>query len=219
MNPFRLAVAFFALTAAATLASAQPAKWQKDIDAFVAADAADAPQPGSIVFVGSSSIRMWKTLQEDFPALSVVNRGFGGSQLADSVHFFDQLVHPHAPRTVVLYAGDNDLWSGKSPETVLADFQAFCAKVHQAFPAARLAYIAIKPSPSRWKIREQMIRTNELIAAECARDSRRVFVDIFTPMLDANGQPRPELYLEDMLHMNAAGYEIWTHALAPVLTP
>ncbi len=219
MNTLRLVVAFFALTAAATLASAQPAKWQKDIDAFVAADAAQAPQPRGIVFVGSSSIRMWNSLQEDFPSLHVVNRGFGGSQLADSVHFFDQLVRPHAPRTVVLYAGDNDLWSGKSPETVLADFQAFCAKVHESFPAARIAYIAIKPSPSRWKIREQMIRTNELIAAECARDSRRTFVDIFTPMLDANGQPRPEFYLEDMLHMNAAGYEIWTRALAPVLTP
>ncbi len=219
MNTLRLAVAFLALTVSATCALADPAKWQKDIDAFTAADAAQAPQPGGIVFVGSSSIRMWKTLSGDFPGFHVVNRGFGGSQLADSVHFFDQLVRPHAPRTVVLYAGDNDLWSGKSPETLLADFQAFCAKVHEAFPAARVAYIAIKPSPSRWKIREQMIRANDLIAAECARDSRRVFVDIFTPMLDANGQPRPEFYLKDMLHMNDAGYDVWTRALASVLKP
>jgi len=217
MNLPRLILAFVAL--AISTFAADPAKWRKDIDAFVAADAAQTPQPGGIVFVGSSSIRMWKTLKEDFPGFHVVNRGFGGSQLDDSVHFFDQLVRPHAPSTVVVYAGDNDLWSGKSPETVLADFQAFCAKVHEAFPQARVAYIAIKPSPSRWKIREQMIRTNELIQADCAKDPRRVFVDIFTPMLDASGEPRPEFYLKDMLHMNAAGYSVWTRAVAPVLKP
>jgi len=217
MNLPRLLLAFVAL--AVSTFAADPAKWQKDIDAFVAADAAQSPHPGGIVFVGSSSIRMWKTLKEDFPGFHVVNRGFGGSQLDDSVHFFDQLVRPHTPRVVVLYAGDNDLWSGKSPETVLADFQAFCAKVHEAFPQARVAYIAIKPSPSRWKIREQMIRANELIQAECAKDPHRVFIDVFTPMLDASGEPRPELYLKDMLHMNEAGYAIWTRAVAPVLKP
>jgi Lysophospholipase L1 and related esterases len=219
MNLFRPVAALLALALSVTLATAASDKWQKDIDAFIAADAAKPPQPGGVVFVGSSSIRMWKTLADDFAGTHVVNRGFGGSQLADSVHYFDQLVRPHAPRTVVLYAGDNDLWSGKSPETVLADFQAFCAKVHEAFPQARVAYIAIKPSPSRWKIREQMIRTNELIAAECAQDPRRVFIDVFTPMLDADGQPRPEFYIKDMLHMNAAGYAVWTRAVAPVLKP
>lgn len=219
MNPSRHIVALLALILLAPLALAAPEKWQKEIDAFVAQDAAQAPKSGGAVFVGSSSIRMWKTLAEDFPETHVVNRGFGGSQLEDSIHFFDQLVRPHAPRIVVLYAGENDLASGKTPENVLADFQAFSAKIHDAFPEARVAYIAIKPSPSRWKLREEMIRTNSLIAADCAKDSRRVFVDIFTPMLDANGQPRPELFIKDMLHLNDAGYDVWTRAIAPVLKP
>ena len=202
-----------------SLAIAAPEKWAADIKTFVAQDAAQAPRAGGVVFVGSSSIRMWKTLDQDFPETNVVNRGFGGSELADSVHYFDQLVLPHRPRLVVLYAGDNDLWSGKSPEDVAADFRSFCAKVHSSLPDTRIAYIAIKPSPSRWKIRDKMIQTNSLIAAECAKDPRRTFVDIYTPMLDAAGNPRPELYLKDMLHMNDAGYAIWKERVAAVLKP
>jgi len=212
----RLVLAFLTLAA---VALASPERWQEDIDAFVARDAAHAPTPGGVVFVGSSSIRMWTSLAADFSGHAVVNRGFGGSELADSVHFFDQLVAPHAPRMVVLYAGDNDLWSGKTPEAVFADFQAFCTKLHAAFPKARLAYLAIKPSPSRWKTRDAIVDTNALIAAECARDPRRVFVDVFTPMLAPDGKPRSELFLEDMLHMNQAGYALWTAQLAPVLKP
>lgn len=219
MNLFRLPRLLLAFVALSASLAAAPERWQKDIDAFVAQDAAHPPKPGGVVFVGSSSIRMWKTLAEDFPGLNVVNRGFGGSELADSVHYFEQLVVPHAPRVVVLYAGDNDLWSGKSPETVLADFRAFCTKVHTTFPNTRVAYISVKPSPSRWKIHEKFARTNALIAEECDKDPRRVFIDIYTPMLDAEGQPRPELYLKDMLHMKPAGYEIWTRAVAPVIKP
>ena len=211
-----LALATFVLFAPAIAA---PEKWAKEINEYVAQDAALPPKPGGVVFIGSSSIRLWKSLEEDFAGIHVLNRGFGGSELADSVHYFDQLVRPHQPRVVVLYAGDNDLWGGKTPETVLADFRAFCEKLHGAFPKARLAYIAIKPSPSRWKIRETITRTNQLIADECAKDPRRGFVDIFTPMLDASGAPRPELYLEDMLHMNGAGYALWQKAVAPVLKP
>ncbi len=219
MHLLRAPLLLLALVALAVSAAAAPERWQKDIDAFVARDAAQAPQPGGVVFVGSSSIRMWDSLANDFPGVHVVNRGFGGSELADSVHFFDQLVRPHAPRAIVLYAGENDLWSGKSPETVLADFQAFCTKAHAAFPDARVAYIAIKPSPSRGKIRDAVVRTNSLIQAHCAKDPRRVFVDIYTPMLDADGEPRRDLFLDDMLHMNKAGYAIWTRVVAPVLKP
>jgi lysophospholipase L1-like esterase len=162
---------------------------------------------------------MWKTLAQDFPGVNVINRGFGGSELADSVYYFDRIVAPYQPRLVVLYAGDNDLWAHKSPETVAADFRSFCAKLHQALPQAHLAYLAVKPSPSRWSIHEQIEQTNKLIAAECAKDPRRTFVDVFTPMLNERGEPRPELFTKDMLHMNADGYALWRSIVAPVLEP
>jgi lysophospholipase L1-like esterase len=204
-----LAVPFFA--------SAAPERWTKDIDAFTQADATKPPPQNGIVFVGASSIRRWNTLGQDFPGLPVINRGFGGSELADAVFFADRIVIPYKPKAVVLYAGENDLWADKSPETVFADYKAFCAKVHAALPQAKIVFIAIKPSPSRIRIRENVIRTNAMIAAETARDKRLAYVDIFKPMLDASGKDRPELFVEDMLHMNPAGYAVWTPLVAKAL--
>jgi lysophospholipase L1-like esterase len=203
--------------ALAASAFAAPDKWTKDIDAFTTADLGRPPPPNSIVFVGSSSIVKWKTLGQDFPNLPVVNRGFGGSELTDSLFYVDRIVIPYKPRIVVLYAGDNDLNAGKAPETVAADFEAFCTKIHAALPATRIVFISIKPSPSRWKIHEKMEQANALIAAYCAKDKRRAFLDVWKPMLDAKGEPRSELFVTDMLHMNPAGYEIWTPLLRPLL--
>ena len=201
----------------APLVSAAPERWAATIDKFTAADATNPPARNGVVFVGSSSIVKWASLAEDFPGLKVINRGFGGSQLEDSVYYADRVVIPYRPRTVVLYAGDNDLSAGKSPESVFADFKAFVAKVHAALPETRIVYIAIKPSPSRWKLKDKVVQTNRLIADECARDRRLSFADIYTPMLDAKGEPRPELFVKDMLHLNAAGYAVWTPVVAPLL--
>ncbi|WP_414660067.1 SGNH/GDSL hydrolase family protein [Horticoccus sp. 23ND18S-11] len=205
-----------ALLAAPWLAAA-PEKWTAAIDKFTQADAVQAPAKGGVVFVGSSSIVKWTSLARDFPGVALLNRGFGGSQLDDSVFYIDRIVIPYAPRTVVLYAGDNDLNAGKTPEAVLADFKAFAGKLHAALPKARLVYIAIKPSPSRWKIKDKIIKANALIAAACAADSRCAYADVYTPMLDAKGEPRPELFVKDMLHMNEAGYAVWQPVIAPLL--
>jgi lysophospholipase L1-like esterase len=201
----------------ASLAFAAPEKWTAAIDKFTQADAANPPPRNAVVFVGSSSIVKWSSLAQDFPGVKVINRGFGGSQLEDSVFYADRIVIPYKPRTVVLYAGDNDLNSGKTPETVLADFKAFIAKIHAKLPDTRIVYIAIKPSPSRWKIKDQVVRANTLIAAECARDKRLAFADVYTPMLNPKGEPRPELFVKDMLHMNEAGYAVWKPVVAPLL--
>jgi lysophospholipase L1-like esterase len=210
---------FTALTLAlAPLALAAPEKWTDAINKFTQADKTNPPPTGGVVFVGSSSIVKWTTLQKDFPGEKVIQRGFGGSELADSVYYADRIVTPYKPRAVVVYAGDNDLNAGKTPEQVFADFKAFVAKVHASVPNARIVYIAIKPSPSRWKIKDKGERANALIAAGCAKDPKRLrFVDIWKPMLDAKGQPRPELFVADMLHMNAEGYKIWTPLVAAEL--
>jgi hypothetical protein len=201
----------------ATSVLAAPENWSAQINAFTAADVAQPPAPGSVVFVGSSSIRKWTTVAADFPFTTVLNRGFGGSDLFDTVFYADRIVIPYAPRTVVVYAGENDLQAGKSAEALLADFQAFCAKVHPALPKTQIIFLAVKESPSRAKIREKVLLANKLIAADCAKDPRRTFVDVATPMLDAQGKSRPELFQADMLHMKPAGYEIWTKVLTPYL--
>ena len=214
----RLALTALGLAALLPLpASAAPARWAETIDKFTQADATKPPPAGGVVFVGSSSIVRWKTLAQDFPGVPVINRGFGGSQLEDSVFYADRVVIPYRPHTVVVYAGDNDLNAGKTPETVHADFKAFVAKVHAALPQTRIVYIAIKPSPSRWKIRDQGLRANALIAADCAKDPRLRFVDVWQPMLDRNGDPRCELFVTDQLHLNDAGYAIWKPLVAAAI--
>lgn len=214
MRPSFLALLTLAL---APLALAAPDKWTAAIDKFTQADVTHPPPKDGIVFVGSSSIVKWTNLQRDFPGLPVINRGFGGSELYDSVFYVDRIVTPYEPRTVVVYAGDNDLNAGKTPEKVAADFKDLFAKIHAKVPRARVVYIAVKPSPSRWKIKEKGEQTNALIAAECAKDSRLRFVDIWTPMLNEKGEPRPELFVKDMLHMNEAGYAVWKPLVAAAL--
>jgi lysophospholipase L1-like esterase len=216
MTSFRSLLSGLALLLA-PIVFAAPEKWTAAIEKFTQADAAKPPPQNAVVFIGSSSIVKWTSLQKDFPGVKVINRGFGGSELADSAYYVDRIVIPYRPRTVVLYAGDNDLNAGKAPGTVLADFRSFVAKIHAALPDTRIVYIAIKPSPSRWRLKDRIVSANALISAECARDKRLRFADIYTPMLDAKGEPRPELFVKDMLHMNEAGYAVWKPVVAPLL--
>jgi lysophospholipase L1-like esterase len=222
---FRSLLAGIALTLTALLVlpstvSAVPASWAKEIDLLTSTDATNPPPTGGVVFVGSSSIRLWTTLAEDFPDIPTINRGFGGSELADSVFYFDRLVLPYKPRLVVLFAGTNDIWAGKPPETVAADFRAFRAKLHAALQDTRLIFLSLTLSPSRARVHEQMRTANRLIAADCAADPRCIFVDINTPMLASGGTaPRSDLFVQDRLHLNRDGYAIWTKVLSPYLKP
>ncbi|AOS45679.1 GDSL-like Lipase/Acylhydrolase [Lacunisphaera limnophila] len=210
-------LALFLVCAVAGPLSATPDHWAQEIAALTAQDETNPPPVGGVVFVGSSSIRMWRTLAEDFPGLAPINRGFGGSELADSVFYEDRIVLPYHPRIVVLFAGTNDLNSGKTPAAVLADFQAFRAKLHAALPATRLIYLSITLAPSRAGVHAQMREANQLIAADVATDPRCTFVDINTPMSGPDGLPPESLFNADRLHLNRDGYAIWTKTLAPFL--
>jgi lysophospholipase L1-like esterase len=194
-----------------------PTRFEAEIRAFEAADRASPPPPDAVLFVGSSSIKNWTDVAADFPGVPVLNRGFGGSTLADIVYYADRIVLPYHPRLVVLYAGDNDLELGRTPERVLGDYRAFVAGLRAALPAVRIAYVSIKPSPARRANIERTRETNQRIRAEIARDSLQSYVDVFTPMLDTTGQPRPELFEADSLHMTRAGYMLWRALLAPVV--
>lgn len=207
----------------ASVASSQPAasqdtdRWQRAIDAFVAADKASPPKPGGILFLGSSSIRGWDT-DKWFPDLGVVNRGFGGSQISDSLRHFDELVVPHAPKTLVFYAGDNDINAGKKAERVLDDFTTLFGKVHHHFPDCRVVFISIKPSLARWELVGEMRRANAMIAKLAEKEPLLAYLDIDAPMIGKDGKPRPELFVDDGLHMTDEGYALWTEKLMPLLS-
>lgn len=190
-----------------------PERWEKDIVEIEQKIASGKSESGAVLFVGSSSIRLWK-LEQSFPDKVTANHGFGGSVLSDSVHFFDRIVAPLKPSVIVLYAGDNDIASNKSPETVQADFQTFATLVKTKLPECRkLIFIGIKPSTKRWALREKIQAANGLISATCQNDPKLAYVDVWTPMLGTDGQPNPELLVSDGLHMTEKGYEIWTEAL------
>jgi lysophospholipase L1-like esterase len=176
-----------------------------------------APLPGGIVFVGSSSIVNWRTLAADFPGLSVINRGFGGTEIQDSTYYAARIIFPYKPRTIVFYAGDNDISAGHTNEQVVGDFQTFARKVRAALPDTKILFLAIKPSPSRWKLENRMVVANKAIADWIATQPNMGFIDVHTPMLGADGMPRPELYGPDKLHMTAEGYRLWTSIVAPYL--
>lgn len=192
-------------------------RWENDLAKFEAADRESPPARGGILFLGSSSIRRWDTLVEDFPGLPVLNRGFGGSHMSDAAALVDRLVFPYAPRQIVLYEGENDLNNGKSPERILADFRTLLTRVRNQLPRCRISVIAIKPSPKRWHLKEAIHTTNRLLGESADTDPQLDFIDVFTPMLDPDGQPRPELFIEDGVHMTSTGYAIWTTAARPFL--
>ena len=203
------------------LVCAQPAQpdpnhWESAIQAFEAREQAVPSPKGGIVFIGSSSIRFWD-LKQSFPELPVVNRGFGGSEIADSTRYADRILLPLEPRVLVLYAGDNDISQGKTPDQVASDYREFVAQVHDTLPKTRIVFIAIKPSLSRWNLVGAMRKANEMIGAIAAKDSRLAFVDIDAPMIGSDGRPRAELFVEDGLHLSAQGYNLWTSLVLPHL--
>ena len=186
-------------------------KWKKSIEQFEAEDKKNAPPENAILFVGSSSIRMWD-LKTSFPELVTINRGFGGSQLADSVQFIDRIVLNYKPKAIVMYAGDNDIFADKSPERVFADFAEFVAILQKKLPDTPLHYVAIKPSIKRWNLVKKNRRTNQLISAYCDLHKDLFFIDIDTPMLSDDGTLDPKLFKDDGLHLSPAGYKIWNNA-------
>jgi len=192
--------------------------WDAAVEAFAAEDRDHAPPPGGIVFVGSSSIRLWKGLEQQFRDEPVIiKRGFGGSRLSDCVHYLDRLVIRYNPSMVLVYAGDNDLAEGRTPEQVLQQFEAFARGVHQALPTTRIAFISVKPSPARAALIPRMRETNTLVRQYTTGKPWLDFVDVFTPMTGPGGGPRAELFQPDALHLNEAGYTLWKEAIRPHL--
>lgn len=231
--PRRLAIAAgvaIALAAAGAVAvrvffarAAEASFWEDEIEAFEAADRASMPAPGAVLFVGSSSIRMWDTLERDMAPVRVLNRGFGGAHMDHVVAFAPRIVAPYAPSAIVVYAGDNDIGAGASADRVVADFERLVAFVRDGGSRAPIAFVAIKPSRLRWELWPRMRAANERIAALAAADPSLSYVDIATPMLalrapgEEDGPPPGALFRFDGLHLSAAGYAVWTRVVRDAL--
>ncbi len=182
-------------------------------------DHTNPPPQHAVLFIGSSAIRKWKTLASDFPGISVINRGFGGSEIHDSTYYANQIIFPYHPRAIVFFAGANDLARGMSPDEVVAEYQSFIDIIHAKQPDTPIIYLSIDPSPCRWANKASILETNHRIATIAEKSRNLAFVNILSPMLDANGNPRKDLFLRDRLHPDERGYHIWASLIRPYLQP
>lgn len=193
-------------------------EWYEDeVAGMEKARAGSPPRAKAIAFYGSSSIRLWHTLGSDFPERAVVNAGFGGSTLAACAHFCDRLVLPLRPASVVVYAGDNDLGDGRSPEDVRDAWNDLVRRLDAGLGSVPLLFMSIKPSPARRGLLDRIRAANALVREELLKRSEGVYVDLFPSMLTPEGEPRPELFLDDGLHLNPDGYRLWREIVAPHL--
>ncbi len=211
------------LTGASQLATAgtpypDPERFRPAIDAFLASEQEQKVPAGAIVATGSSSMRGWHArIADDLAPLTVIPRGFGGSNMYDLRYFLDELVLRHRPRAVMIYEGDNDAAFGATPEQVILQFEAIVDELHVKLPDTRIYVLAVKPSISRWQLWPVMQQSNQLLRKFSEHDPLVTYVDIASPMLGADGSPLKSIFLGDMLHMNGGGYDIWRDAVRPVL--
>ncbi len=222
MHPYRLILFITLVTLSFNLFAqdgeyGDPTRFEEAILAFEAADTEEFPEPGGIVAIGSSSIRMWKTIHEDLAPHTIIHRGFGGSNMNDALHYLDRIVLPYKPKAIMLYEGDNDIGQGIAPYKIADKFRELTKKLHKALPECGVYFIAIKPSVRRAEMLADMALANALIRNQIDADDRMHYLDIFTPMLNEKAEPEPSIFIEDMLHMNEAGYAIWKDVIAPFL--
>ena len=195
-------------------------RWRAEIDAFALQDRLNPPVPGGVLFVGSSSIRLWQGLESAFADQPVVRRrGVGGSCLYEWSDWVGPLIRPHRPRLLMVYAGENDLTEGRGPYDLLASFIRLTDRVRVDLPGTRVAYISIKPSPSRMAHLDAMREANQLIQTWVLASPDMDYVDVHTAMIDNDGRPRAELFVRDQLHLSAEGYALWRQVISAHLRP
>jgi len=189
------------------------------INTFKEADRKNPPPQHAILFTGSSSFTIWSDVQDYFPGFTIINRGFGGSTLPDLIRFADSIIFPYFPKQVVIYCGENDLAASDtvSAETVSGRFRVLFDRIRSKLPNAKITYVSMKPSPSRWFLAEKFKKGNEEIRNYLSKQTNTGFVDIWDKMLDSRHIPDTTLFLDDRLHMNKKGYAIWQKAIQPEL--
>ena len=209
----------FLLLLTNTLFGQQAPPFWDDIQNFKRQDSIQAPPAHAILFVGSSSFTKWTDVQNYFPGYTIINRGFGGSSLPDVTRYADKIIFPYKPRQIVIYCGENDLAASDTVtvETVYHRFATLFTLIRRKLPTVPIIFISLKPSPSRWQLREKMMTANDRIKKYLAKQKNVLFIDVYHKMLGTDGLPLKDIYLEDSLHMNAKGYTIWQREIKPHL--
>lgn len=215
MNKLLKTLILFLLVSATATAQNKP--FWNDIQKFKRQDSALMPPKKGIVFVGSSSFTMWKDLEKVYKDYNAINRGFGGSTLKDANEYVEEIVLAYKPRQVVIYSGENDIASGTTADETFNRFNTLFDKIRKELPKAKITYISMKQSPSREKFKSELLKANRLIKEYIEKQKKADYVDVNAKMLDGDGNPRPELFLNDMLHMKQAGYDIWIKEITPHL--
>jgi lysophospholipase L1-like esterase len=199
----------------------EPGRFEADIRSFEAEDKVSPPPSGAVVVTGSSSVRRWHpTIEKDLSPLTVIPRGFGGSTMEDALYWIDRVAIAYKPRAVVVYEGDNDTGRYEvAPARIAEQFGAIVERIRAALPMTRVYVISVKPSVARWETWPQAVETNELLKAIAAEDELVTYIDVATPMLQPDGKVMTDIFVEDDLHLNPKGYEIWAEAVRAVLVP
>jgi lysophospholipase L1-like esterase len=199
--------------------SQQKPPFYDEILQFKKLDSIKFPPQEAILFVGSSSFRKWEDVQSYFPDETIINRGFGGSELTDAIRYANDIIVSYHPRQIVIYSGENDLAYSDSntAEIVLIRFETLFNIIRSSMPQVPIVYVSIKPSPSRKNLMPRIEKANKLISNFLHSKKKTVFVDVYHKMLDKNGNPLPDIFLDDNLHMNAKGYHIWQKVIEPYL--
>jgi lysophospholipase L1-like esterase len=193
--------------------------YAEDIRQFRINDSINPPPHQVILFIGSSSFTIWKDVQDYFPGYVILNRGFGGSTILDQIHYYKDVIFAYDPKQVVIYCGENDLVSGQmvTGKMVYQRFISLFYIIRAQFPKAKITYISMKPSPSRWDLRAKMLEGNNMIRDFLIKQKNTSFISVWDDMLGPNQRPKPEIFLPDSLHMNADGYRIWQKLIEPEL--
>jgi len=214
---FKKILFFLSFLFAVIILNAQP--FANDITNFKNKDSLAFPPKNAILFVGSSSFTKWTDVQEYFPGYTIINRGFGGSTLLDVIRYEKDIIFPYHPKQIVFYCGENDVASADtiSPQIVLGRVKQLITDIRTAMPKVNIVFISLKPAPSRWKMKDRMMASNTLIKKYLKKKKRTSFVNVWDAMLAADGNPIPDIFIQDKLHMNAKGYAIWQKLIAPYL--
>lgn len=199
-------------------ATAQQKPFWDEIQAFRKNDSIRKPKDGMVLFIGSSSFRLWKSAKEDFNNPTILNRAFGGATLADVITYQNDVVLKYKPRKIFLYCGENDIASSEkvTPEIVFDRFKTLYGNIRIQFPETPVYFVSIKPCVLRWNMKDRMIEANRLISEYISTQKNATFVNIWDKMLQG-GEPMKDIFIQDNLHMNAKGYAIWTKELAPLV--
>lgn len=215
MRKFRSACFLFVVLSVAIpdwIYSQDPIRFQKEVDSIVASNRSIS-KSNLILFTGSSSIRLWKDLKSAFPGHNVVGLGFGGSEMADLLHFTNKLIIPFTPVQVFIYEGDNDISRGRTADQILSAANSVLEIIHAKLPHTEVVFISPKPSVQRWHLKEQYEAFNKKLKAWTLNKKNTKYADVWTPMLEADGIVKKDVFKEDGLHLNERGYSIWTQVL------